>query len=110
MRFSHLDDNGTARMVDVSAKSPTKRTARAGAEISLDPKTIDAIRLSQSRSVNPAESIRRTDAALGIGRFWLGGRESRLMLERPEGGFASDVALACSRGAAKGNDKGAEHA
>jgi glyceraldehyde-3-phosphate dehydrogenase (NAD(P)) len=34
------------------------------------PETIDAIRLNQSRSVHPDESIRRTDAALGIGRVW----------------------------------------
>jgi glyceraldehyde-3-phosphate dehydrogenase (NAD(P)) len=74
------------------------------------PETIDAIRLSQSRSVDPAESIRRTDAALGIGRFGWRRRESGLLPERPEGCFAPDVAVACSRGAVKANDNGAEHA
>ena len=44
MEFTHLDKDGTARMVDVSAKPPMKRTARATAEIILDPKTIKAIR------------------------------------------------------------------
>ena len=30
-RLSHLDDKGEARMVDVSAKAETRRTARAHA-------------------------------------------------------------------------------
>lgn len=43
MEFTHLDSDGTARMVDVSAKRPTKRTARATAEIVMDKKTVQAI-------------------------------------------------------------------
>jgi cyclic pyranopterin phosphate synthase len=44
MEFTHLDRNGTARMVDVSPKAPMRRTARAQAVIVLQPRTIDAIR------------------------------------------------------------------
>ncbi len=43
MEFSHLDDSGKARMVDVSAKPVVKRTAIAGAYIKLRPATIKAI-------------------------------------------------------------------
>lgn len=35
--LTHLDDNGRAAMVDVSEKAPTKRTARARAEVVLPP-------------------------------------------------------------------------
>ena len=34
-KLSHYDDRGTARMVDVSDKSPTRRTARAHAFVKL---------------------------------------------------------------------------
>ena len=44
MEFTHLDKDGTARMVDVSAKPPMKRVARASAVIHMDRSTIDAIR------------------------------------------------------------------
>ena len=44
MEFTHLDRNGTARMVDVSPKVPMRRTARAQAVIVLQPGTVDAIR------------------------------------------------------------------
>lgn len=43
MDFSHLDDSGKARMVDVSAKPVVKRTAIAGGYIKLNPETITAI-------------------------------------------------------------------
>ena len=42
--FTHMDKDGTARMVDVSDKPPMKRTARATAEILMDRATIEAIR------------------------------------------------------------------
>lgn len=43
MEFSHLDDSGKARMVDVSSKPVVKRTALAGGYIKLAPETIKAI-------------------------------------------------------------------
>jgi cyclic pyranopterin phosphate synthase len=42
--FSHLDDTGKARMVDVSAKPKVRRTARAEGRIHLHPETLERIR------------------------------------------------------------------
>jgi len=36
-KFSHLDDEGQARMVDVSQKTPSRREARARARVELTP-------------------------------------------------------------------------
>jgi cyclic pyranopterin phosphate synthase len=44
MEFTHLDKDGTARMVNVSEKKPVKRSARGAATIHLNPATIAAIR------------------------------------------------------------------
>ena len=43
MSFNHFDASGNAIMVDVSHKSPTLRTAVAGAVLSLKPETVQAI-------------------------------------------------------------------
>ena len=43
-RLSHLDEQGQARMVDVSAKPDTRRTARAEAVVRMSPATVEAIR------------------------------------------------------------------
>ncbi len=43
MSFNHFDDQGQAIMVDVSAKEPTLRTARAQAVVRLRPDTLQAI-------------------------------------------------------------------
>jgi cyclic pyranopterin monophosphate synthase len=42
-KLSHYDDSGQARMVDVSAKSPTKREAEASAFVVLKPKVLKAL-------------------------------------------------------------------
>jgi cyclic pyranopterin phosphate synthase len=42
--FTHLDEKGNARMVDVSPKLKVRRTARAEGRIVLDPATVDKIR------------------------------------------------------------------
>jgi cyclic pyranopterin phosphate synthase len=42
--FSHLDEAGKARMVDVSAKAKVRRTARAAGTIFLSPDTLHRIR------------------------------------------------------------------
>lgn len=39
-RFSHLDETGRARMVDVSEKGVTRREARASCEVRLSPQTV----------------------------------------------------------------------
>jgi cyclic pyranopterin phosphate synthase len=43
-KLTHVDEAGAARMVDVSAKSPVRRTARARGRIALDPATVGLIR------------------------------------------------------------------
>ena len=43
-KLSHIDSSGNARMVDVSTKSVTVRTARAAGSIRMSQSTLDAIR------------------------------------------------------------------
>ncbi|HWQ26217.1 MAG TPA: bifunctional molybdenum cofactor biosynthesis protein MoaC/MoaB [Chlorobaculum sp.] len=40
IEFTHLDDSGTVRMVDVSGKPPTRREAQASGWITMQPQTI----------------------------------------------------------------------
>ena len=42
--FTHFDDAGQAHMVDVAAKDVTKRVARAGGRIVMQPETLALIR------------------------------------------------------------------
>ena len=42
-RLTHLDEDGAARMVDVSEKSVTRREARAEAFITMQPETLELI-------------------------------------------------------------------
>ncbi|MFC4075305.1 cyclic pyranopterin monophosphate synthase MoaC [Salinithrix halophila] len=42
--FTHINDQGRARMVDVSGKAVTRRTATARAVIRMQPQTLTAIR------------------------------------------------------------------
>jgi cyclic pyranopterin phosphate synthase len=41
--FSHIDEGGRARMVDVGEKSPTRRRARAETSVVMNPETLDAL-------------------------------------------------------------------
>ena len=43
-RLTHLDEAGAARMVDVTAKPPTVRTASASAFVSCSPPIVAALR------------------------------------------------------------------
>jgi molybdenum cofactor biosynthesis protein MoaC len=43
MEFTHLDDKGTVRMVDVSGKPPTRREAQASGWIVMQPETISLL-------------------------------------------------------------------
>jgi cyclic pyranopterin phosphate synthase len=45
----HLDDDGAARMVDVGAKRPTERHARAEAIVRMSPETANAVARGDSR-------------------------------------------------------------
>ena len=42
--FSHFNDQGRARMVDVTEKAPTFRRAAAAGEVHVSKETLDAIR------------------------------------------------------------------
>ena len=44
MDFSHLDSEGSARMVDVGEKAVVRRTATAGGRIRMSPETIELLR------------------------------------------------------------------
>jgi len=55
-KLTHYDDAGEARMVDVSSKSPTKRSARAHAFIRMLPEVV--ARLPENPKGNPLEIAR----------------------------------------------------
>jgi len=56
MPLSHYDDKGRARMVDVSEKSPTRRTAEARAFVDMSAEVLKA--LPQNPKGNPLEIAR----------------------------------------------------
>src|SRR5213083_1147963 len=58
MSFSHLDHEGRSRMVDISDKHVTKRTARASGFIKLQPETVTAIREHRTPKDDPLETAR----------------------------------------------------
>ena len=51
--LTHIDDDGEARMVDVSAKPEQQREAVARGEIRLDKATLDTIESGQVAKGNP---------------------------------------------------------
>ena len=55
-RLSHFDDAGAARMVDVSEKNTTRRTARAHAFVRIRPEVLD--KLPHNPKGNPLEVAR----------------------------------------------------
>ena len=55
-KLSHYDDKGNARMVDVSAKQDTKRTARAHAFVKISAKVLK--KLPENPKGNPLEVAR----------------------------------------------------
>jgi cyclic pyranopterin phosphate synthase len=56
--FTHLDDKGRVRMVDVTDKEATVRTAVAGAEIRMRPDTFELIRDQKVKKGNVLETAR----------------------------------------------------
>ena len=56
--FTHLDDKGRVRMVDVSEKSSTLRTAMARGKISMSPETFDKIQNQSVKKGNVLEAAR----------------------------------------------------
>jgi cyclic pyranopterin monophosphate synthase len=55
-KLSHFDDAGAARMVDVSAKPPTRRTARAEAFVRIAPEVL--AKIPENPKGNPLEVAR----------------------------------------------------
>jgi cyclic pyranopterin monophosphate synthase len=55
-KLSHFDQSGRARMVDVSAKSPTTRQAEASAFVVMTPEVLNA--LDRNPKGNPLETAR----------------------------------------------------
>ena len=57
-KFSHIDDKGQVRMVDVTAKKPTVRTAIAGGTIHMNPETFKLIQNQKVKKGNVLETAR----------------------------------------------------
>lgn len=49
MSLSHVDEQGAMRMVDISAKTPVKRTAKARGRITMKQDTLELIRTNNVR-------------------------------------------------------------
>jgi len=56
--FTHLDEEGRVRMVDVTAKAPTVRTALAGGEVRMRAETFELIRDGKVKKGNVLETAR----------------------------------------------------
>ena len=56
--FTHIDDEGRVRMVDVTAKKPTVRTAVADGAIHMSLETLDLIRGHKIKKGNVLETAR----------------------------------------------------
>ena len=57
-KFTHIDNKGRVRMVDVTAKKPTVRTAVAGGVIDMNPETFDLIQNQKVKKGNVLETAR----------------------------------------------------
>jgi cyclic pyranopterin phosphate synthase len=58
MPLTHIDEEGRARMVDVSGKAVTGRTAVASGFVRMSPATVDAIRNHRTTKGDPLETAR----------------------------------------------------
>ena len=56
--FTHIDDEGRVRMVDVTAKKQTVRTAVADGAIHMNPETLELIRNHKVKKGNVLETAR----------------------------------------------------
>jgi len=56
--FTHIDDEGRVRMVDVTAKKPTERKAVAGGMISMNSETFELIENQKVKKGNVLETAR----------------------------------------------------
>lgn len=58
MSFSHIDDQGRARMVDISHKQRVRRSAAAEGKLFVSPQTIQLIRSQRLPKGDPFEAAR----------------------------------------------------
>ncbi len=58
MKLTHLDKKARARMVDVSAKPDTERTATAAASVRMSPELLELLRRQQVPKGDPFEAAR----------------------------------------------------
>ncbi|MDP6758104.1 MAG: cyclic pyranopterin monophosphate synthase MoaC [Chloroflexota bacterium] len=65
MTFTHLDDAGRARMVDVGGKPTTVRTAVAGGRVSMKP---DALQMVIDQAAGRASGLKKGDV-LGVAQI-----------------------------------------
>lgn len=56
--LTHIDDQGRVRMVDVTAKAPTNRTAKAQAVVTMTKETFDLIQDRKVKKGNVLETAR----------------------------------------------------
>ena len=56
--FTHIDKNGRVRMVDVTEKKPTVRSAAAQGRVSMTPETLEKIRNQSVKKGNVLETAR----------------------------------------------------
>ncbi len=56
--LTHIDEKGRVRMVDVTGKKPTVRTALAGGMISMNPETFELIQNQKVKKGNVLETAR----------------------------------------------------
>jgi cyclic pyranopterin phosphate synthase len=57
-KLTHIDEQGRVRMVDVSAKTPTDRKAKAQAVVTMSGETFDLIRDGKAKKGNVLETAR----------------------------------------------------
>ena len=57
-KLTHVDSKGRSRMVDVTAKEPTRRVARAEAFVSMSASTLKLLRGNKLPKGNPLETAR----------------------------------------------------
>lgn len=57
-KLTHIDDQGRVRMVDVTAKAPTDRKARAQAVVTMAKETFELIRDRKAKKGNVLETAR----------------------------------------------------
>lgn len=69
MDFTHFNEQGRARMVDVTGKTPTQRTATAMASVRMAPETAEAIRTG-SVSKGDVLAVAQVAGIMAAKRTW----------------------------------------